>query len=163
MKPASGGPSVLMAVIAALSGTLGGCTSIAPLPPVDPHAPGWQVREVSAVWRPRRGAPELIGELLFAANPTSAARLVQFSKQGLPLVTAQVATNGWEISSPLSPGGHRGRLPAPGRVLWFQLDALPPGSKPASPWRLLSESPVGGWTLVNDRTGESLEVVVPPP
>ena len=121
------------------------------------------MREISALWRPRTGAPELIGELLVAANQDTGERLVQFSKQGLPIVITQISDHRWQVSSPLSPGIHLGRLPAPGRVLWFHLDALPPTQNAPPPWRLVTNLPAGGWRLVNDRSGESLEAGPSPP
>ena len=123
-------------------------------------APGWTVQEAQAVWRPKRAAPELIGELLVATNPDG-SRLVQFSKQSLPLVTAQVATNGWNLSSPLRPGRFGGTHTPTCRVPWFQLTELPPTNGPrARPWSL-SRSTGGTWRLANESTGEFLEGVSP--
>ncbi|MFO1460908.1 MAG: hypothetical protein U1G08_16075 [Verrucomicrobiota bacterium] len=132
-----------------------GCSTAPTFPTVDLSEAGWKVRELPAVWRPRRGAPELTGELLVAVNGGS--RLVQFSKQGLPVLTAQTSTNGWRISSALQSGSHTGRLPPPRQVLWFLIDRSPPTSAVPSPWRLEDRGSGGGWTLSNPRTGESLE------
>lgn len=161
MKIVPAGRRSLLPVILAVIAT--GCTAVPPLQPANLQAPGWKVQEIQALWRPRTGAPELIGDLLVAANPDTGEHLVQFSKQGLPIVTTQVADDCWQVSSPLSPGIHLGRLPAPGRVLWFQLDALPPRHTTSPPWRLQTHLPSGGWRLVNDRTGESLEAGAPLP
>jgi hypothetical protein len=130
------------------------------LAPVDLSAPGWRVQEVAAVWRPRREAPELSGELLLATHP-SGERLVQFSKQALPLVTAQVATNGWTLSSSLRAGRFGGRARPTERVPWFQFSQLPPAApRPASRWRL-DTTAEGHWRLTEARTGETLEGIVP--
>ncbi|MBL9172258.1 MAG: hypothetical protein JNL10_01875 [Verrucomicrobiales bacterium] len=138
-----------------------GCSTAPTFPPVDLSEAGWKVRELPAVWRPRRGAPELTGELLVAVNGVS--RLVQFSKQGMPVLTAQVSTNGWRVSSALQAGSHTGRLPAPRQVLWFLIDGSPPKTGIQTPWRLENPGPGGGWTLSNPRTGESLETAPVPP
>ncbi|HTH47681.1 MAG TPA: hypothetical protein VMB21_09245 [Candidatus Limnocylindria bacterium] len=142
-----------------LLGLLAGCAG-PELPPVNLAAPGWHVSEAPAVWRPKRAAPELIGELLVATNPDG-SRLVQFSKQSLPLITAQVATNGWNISSPLRSGRFGGTHTPTTRVPWFQITELPPTHDPVSPpWQLHTETN-GAWKLTNGRTGESLEGVAP--
>ncbi len=138
---------------------LSGCAAPR-LAPADLSAPGWRVQEVPAVWRPRRDAPELIGELLVATHP-GGDRLVQFSKQALPVVTAQVAEGGWVLSSPLRRGRFGGRRNPTDRVPWFRLSGLPPGAEAGSGrWRL-TPLPDGAWRLSNDRTGESLEGVAP--
>jgi hypothetical protein len=130
------------------------------LAPVDLSAPGWRLQEVAAVWRPRREAPELAGELMLATHP-SGERLVQFSKQALPLVTAQVGTNGWGLTSSLRPGRFGGRNQPTERVPWFQLTNLPPVEPPAtSRWRL-DFTAEGLWRLTDARTGETLEGMVP--
>ncbi len=138
---------------------LAGCSGPR-LAPVDLSAPGWRVQEVAAVWRPRREAPELAGELLLAAHP-SGERLVQFSKQALPLVTAQVATNGWGLSSSLRAGRFGGRARPTERVPWFQLTNLPPAVPPATSWWRLDTTAEGHWRLTHERTGETLEGMVP--
>lgn len=154
-----GRTGVALLLLAVLS--LGaGCSTAPTFPPVDLSDAGWKVRELPAVWRPRRGAPELTGELLVAVNGGS--RLVQFSKQGLPVLTAQTSTNGWRVSSALQAGSHTGRLPAPRQVLWFLIDNSPPQAAVPSPWRLEDPAPGGGWTLSNPRTGESLETAPVP-
>jgi hypothetical protein len=132
-----------------------GCASSRPLPPVDLQAPGWTVQETAAVWKPRQEAPELLGELLVAHHPDG-SRFVQFSKQGLPVVTAQLTPNFWQISSSLRKGRYGGRRPAPGQILWFRLESLPPDSPWPTPWQL-TRDPSGSWTLLQTRTGERLE------
>ena len=150
---------ILNAVLLVLAGGMSGCAG-PELPPVNLAAPGWTVHEAQAVWRPKREAPELIGELLVATHPDG-SRLVQFSKQSLPLVTAQVATNGWNLSSPLRAGRFGGTHTPTDRVPWFLLTELPPINGPrARPWAL-DRSTGGTWRLFNARTGEFLEGVTP--
>lgn len=135
---------------------MAGCAG-RPLPPWDLSRPGWSQREAAAVWTPRRGAPELTGELLWATHPDG-SRLVQFSKQALPIVTARRSEAGWDIRSPLRKGVHAGRGHPPGRVLWFAVDGFPPSTNAVPGWRREIGS-AGEWTLENLRTGERLEVV----
>ena len=151
-------PRISACALLALFALLVGCAGPA-LPPVNFAEPGWQVHEAAAVWRPRRAAPELAGELLVATHPDG-RQLVQFSKQALPLVTAQAATNGWNLTSPLRAGRFGGRPPATDRVPWFQLTTLPP-SQPFSPRWTLGIETNGAWRLSNPRTGESVEGAAP--
>jgi len=147
--------------LAGASWLTSGCASSRRLPPLDLAAPGWQVKETAAVWQPRAGAPELVGELLVAVHPDG-QRLVQFSKQGLPLVTAQSTSNTWQISSSLRSRVYSGNQPAPSRVLWFRVDSLPPHEPVLSPWQL-EPTPEAGWVLTQRRTGERLEGAPVPP
>ena len=139
-----------------------GCRTVT-LPPTDLAAPGWQIRETAAVWRPRAAAPELAGELLVAKHPDG-SQFVQFSKQGLPLVTARTTTNAWEITSTLRSSGWSQRLRStgpPDRVPWFHLRELPPEAPLHSRWQLQNFAN-GRWQLLNPRTGESVEGVPAP-
>jgi hypothetical protein len=130
-----------------------GCATIK-VAPVNLSEPGWQLQETAAVWTPKRDGPELVGELLLATNPDG-RRWVQFSKQTMPVVSAQLAEASWQISSSIGNTHHSGRGTAPKRVVWFQIDRLPPGT-PAPPWSLERRSD-GSWRLSNSRTGESVD------
>ena len=142
------GLGLLLAVLAT------GCI-VPRLAPVDLAAPGWRVQETQAVWCPRAGAPELLGELLVATHPDG-RRLVQFSKQNLPLVTAQANSGGWALSSSLRKGRFGGKGRPTTRVPWYQLTELPPAApEEKSGWRL-TESAIG-WRLAHSGTGEYLE------
>ena len=147
------------AVASGLMLALVGCAG-PELSPVNLAAPGWRVQETQALWRSKRGAPELIGELLVATHPDG-SRLVQFSKQSLPLITAQVATNGWSISSPLRSGRFGGTHTPTYRVPWFQITELPPANGPRERHWSRSVSTDGTWRLANESTGEYLEGVAP--
>src|SRR5437879_10323028 len=70
------------------------CGTISPLPKVSLTDPGWSVRQGQAIWRPKRGGPELAGELLVATHANGAA-LVQFTKTPFPLVLAQKNGDSW--------------------------------------------------------------------
>src|SRR5438552_18881541 len=95
----------LLALTALLLGV--GCQTIPPLPPVDLSAPGWTVRQGQALWRPKKNAPEIAGELLVAQRDGQA--FVQFTKTPFPFVIAQASTNGWQLELPTQNkryGGH---------------------------------------------------------
>lgn len=147
------GPGAWVPLLVLLLST--GCVSTRSLPPVDLQAPGWTIQETAAAWKPRREAPELLGELL-VAHHADGSRFVQFSKQGLPIVTAQLTPERWQITSSLRKGRYGGRRPAPGQILWFRLDSLPPNAPWPTPWQL-TQDPSGSWNLLQTRTGERLE------
>jgi hypothetical protein len=135
---------------------MAGCTTV-PLPPADLAAPGWEIQETVALWRPSRDAPELAGELLVARR-TDGSQFIQFSKQGLPLVTAQRDSSGWQLRSPLRPGVYGGRGRPTAQVPWFLLQPgfqLPPAPVPGG-W-LGSIQTNGFWRLEHPGRGERLE------
>jgi len=141
----------VMGWIAVMALTWVGCVR-APMPPLDLAGPGWQTQEAAALWTPGRGAAELAGELLLAdhGGPDT---LVQFSKQGIPLVTARTDAIGWEIRSSLRKGRASGRGHPPERVLWFQL--MRAGLAPD--WARVDLGD-GRWRLENRKTGEQMEI-----
>ena len=132
-----------------------GC-STAMLPAVDLAQPGWAVQRLEAVWTPRLGAPELTGEVTIANHATN-GRLVLFSKQGLPMVSARTVTNRWTLASPLKRGAYGGRGLPPRQVPWFLLTDSQEIQKVSKPW--LVETTATGWQISNPITGEKLEVV----
>ena len=72
------------------------CHTVPPLPPVNLTEPGWTVLQGQAVWRTKKDAPEIAGELFVATNPDGRS-FVQFTKTPLPFVVAQTTTNSWQI------------------------------------------------------------------
>ena len=111
---------------------------------------------MEAVWTPRLGAPELTGEVTIANHATE-GRLVHFSKQGLPMVSARTVTNRWTLASPLKRGAYGGRGLPPRQVPWFLLIDSQEIQKVSKPW--LVETTATGWQISNPITGEKLEVV----
>src|SRR6266513_1380446 len=71
-----------------------GCRSLPPLPPANLSEPGWIVREGQAVWRPKKGAPEIAGEIMVATQ-NNGRTFVQFTKTPFPFVIARTETNSW--------------------------------------------------------------------
>jgi hypothetical protein len=122
--------------------------------------PGWHVEQGQAVWRPRRGLPELAGDLVMATDQDGRC-LVQFAKTPMTLVAAQSTSARWLIQFPprqMSFSGH-GRPPA--RFAWLQLHAALAGEQLPPPFRF-ERKPDGGWRLENTRSGETLEGFLAP-
>ncbi len=147
------GQGATLAVLAFAWLSLCGCAGPAQ-EPVNLSEPGWRVRQEAVVWRPRGTAPELMGELLVAVNPDG-RRLIQLSKQTLPVVTAQESSAGWTLSSSLRSGRFGGHGAPTDRTPWFQFTSLPPSAPVSARWHL--ESDTNGWKLTNPATGESVE------
>jgi len=134
-----------------------GCRTVS-FPPADFGESGWAVRERAALWCPGRGNQELAGELLLASHPEQGS-LLQFSKQGLPLVTARTGPGGWEIRSSLRRGKAAGRGKPPDQVPWFLLMRAGDGWNGVrdGEWRM-TMGLEGRWRLENGRTGEWMEI-----
>lgn len=130
-----------------------GCRTLPPFPRVDLSEPAWKVQQGQAVWRARRGAPEIAGEILMATNRNGAA-FIQFTKTPLPLMIAQTSSNGWQIEAPTQNKRYSGRGQPPARVSWFQLPRACAGLSPAKNWVWNNSN--NGWELKNSSTGESL-------
>jgi hypothetical protein len=154
---AAGRLFLLLVILALIAGFGTACRSLPPLPPADLSAPGWQVRQGQAVWRPTRGRPELVGELLLATN-TNGDFFVRFAKTPFPLATARVAAGRWQIEFGADGYRRRGHGRPPDRFAWFQLPAALNGVRPGRPWQFLRLS-THSWRLENRRTGERLEGV----
>jgi hypothetical protein len=129
------------------------CRTAVPLAPADLSAPGWQLRQGQALWRPSRNRPELAGDLLLAVN-TNGDYLVQFSKTPFPLAAAEARGGRWQIA--FGPRAWSGRGPPPARFVWFQLPPMMEGKRVADPWQV-TRRPDHSWRLENSGAGESLE------
>ncbi len=129
------------------------CRTVAPWPPADLSAPGWQLRQGQAVWKPSRGRPELAGDLLFAVN-TNGDYLAQFSKTPFSLASAEARAGHWRID--FGPRAWSGRGTPPPRFVWFQLAPMMDGKPPTGRWQVLRR-PDHSWRLENSGTGESLQ------
>jgi len=127
------------------------------LPPISLKSDGWSFREIPAVWRRSTRAPEIAGELLVAVH-SDGTRYLQFSKGGLPILSARASLEGWSLQSSFRKGAWGGRGRPPASILWFQVPLFPFGNSPAlkPPWVLAS---IDGerWVLHHTRTGERLE------
>ncbi len=117
--------------------------------------PGWHVQEGQALWRPRRGMPELGGDVVMASHADGRC-VVQFMKTPLALVLAQTSRTNWLIEFPPRHMGFMGHGSPSRRFAWLYLhaalagDSLPTGFE-------FEHKPDGGWRLENTRSGESME------
>lgn len=145
-----------LSTLAALVLPLAGCRTPAPLPAVDLSAPGWTIREGQAVWRRSAMSAELAGELLVAIRDDDEA-LVQFSKNPMLLVSAQMTSNRWQVEFIPQRRRQAGAGTPPDGIIWLQLAACIRGaSLPGGEWRF-QRNAGGGWRLENLASGESLE------
>ena len=117
--------------------------------------PGWQVQQGQALWRPRRGYPELGGDLVLASDAQGRC-LVQFAKTPMTLVLTQTTSNHWLIQFPARHLGFSGRQPPPTRFAFLYLPAALEGQRLPGPFHFERE-PDGGWRLENTRSGETLK------
>jgi len=136
-----------------------GCGTI-PMPSVNLSEPGWTTRQGQAVWRAKRDAPEIAGDLMLATNPDGRSFL-QFTKTPLPFVVAQSTADAWRIQFVPYNKTYSGRGAPPQRLVWFYLPRCLAGLPPpeAWTWRRL---PNNGWHLENRNTGEFLEGYLTP-
>ena len=145
----------LIAPLFLLSWLLTACSTAPKLPPVDFSKPGWKVRQAQAVWTPKKGGPEIAGEVLIASHEDKGA-FVQFSKTPFPILVAQTTPKRWEmtfIPEQRTFGG--GGRPWP-RFSWLHLAPALQGEKLPGKLRF---NLVGadGWRLENRSTGEVIE------
>ena len=144
----------------ALATLLAGCGTTHQAPLFIASGPGWHVQEGQALWRPRRGYPELAGDLVLASHADGRC-LVQFAKTPMALVSAQTTPTSWQIQFPprrLSFSGHGQR---PSRFAWLYLQSGLSGEALPAPMRF-ERRPDGGWRLENSKSGETLEGFLAP-
>ena len=133
---------------------LTGCRSLPPLPQANLSEPGWKVYEGQAVWRAKKDAPEIAGEILLATNRNNGA-FVQFTKTPFPIVIAQTTANAWQVEAPAKSRRYTRSGSPPARVLWLQLPRAFQGLPLPKKWSWKNSD--DGWRIENISTGESLE------
>lgn len=131
-----------------------GCQTSAPLAPVNVSEPGWKLREGQALWRSHRDAPEIAGELLVAIHPDKRA-WIQFTKAPLPLVTAQVTAQKWQIEFIPEKRIFTGDGEPPSHLIWLHFLRALNGILPPAPLQF-HKTADASWHLENQRSGESL-------
>ena len=132
-----------------------GCQTIPTLPPVDLTGPGWRIQQGQVIWRNRKDAPELTGELLVAGNPDGRS-FVQFTKTPLPFIVAQTTSNSWQIHFVPIDKTYSAHGNPPARLIWLYLPRCLAGAPPPKHWkqeRLEND----GFRFENSATGELLE------
>ncbi|HMC26994.1 MAG TPA: hypothetical protein VKM56_04275 [Verrucomicrobiae bacterium] len=131
-----------------------GCRTGPSLPPVNLSKPGWQLRQGQALWRSKKKAPEIAGEVILATNTTGRA-FIQFLKNPLPLLTAQISPQGWQIEFIPEKRHFGGRGIPPKPLLWLHLlDALQ--SAPLPRGIEFAKAPDGAVRIENKETGENI-------
>ena len=96
------------------------CRTIPPLPPVDLAESGWKLHQGQAIWRTKRDAPEVAGEILFATNPRGDTML-QLTKNPLPFVTVRTLGESWQIDFVPKRRQFSGKGTPSTRLLWIHL------------------------------------------
>jgi hypothetical protein len=116
--------------------------------------PGWHIQQGQALWTPKRGGPQIGGDIVLATDGNGRS-LVQFDKTPLTIVTVQTTPDQWLIHFPQG-GLWKGHKPAPTRTIWLYLgDAI--AGKPLPKPLHFEQKPDGNWRLENTKTGEILE------
>ena len=107
-------PSALLSV-AMLSA---GCCTAGKTPLFTASGPGWRVQEGQAIWRPRRGFPELGGDIVMASDAGGRC-FIQFAKTPMALVCAHTTRTNWLIQFPAGNMSFTGRRQPPTRFAWL--------------------------------------------
>jgi hypothetical protein len=136
------------------------CHSTAPFRSVDLSEPGWRVQEGQALWRPRRGMPELGGDLVMVSHDDGRCT-IEFSKTPLSLVSAQTTHTNWLIQFPAGRMSFAGRRQPPVRFAWLYLHTALAGEPLPKPLHF-ERKPDGNWRLENASSGETLEGFLAP-
>ena len=136
-----------------------GCGTV-PIPSANLSEPGWTTRQGQVVWREKKDAPEIAGDLIVAANPDGCS-FVQFTKTPLPFVVAQSTADAWRIQFVPFNKTYSGRGAPPARLIWFYLPRCLGGLPPPKPWTW-QPLPNNGWHLENRNSGEFLEGYLTP-
>ena len=126
-----------------------------PLPPTNFSEPGWKIQQGQTVWRSKRDAPELAGELLLATHPDGRI-VVQFTKTPFPFVIAQTTPRRWQLEIPAQNKKYSAPGKPPARISWFHLPGSLNGISPPKPW-YFSQRENQNWHLENKSTGEMIE------
>jgi hypothetical protein len=139
-----------------LAGLVAGCCTTVPLPPANLKEPGWTVRTGQAVWRRQAGGEGIAGELLVATRSDGRA-FVEFSKGPFPLVVAQSTPQVWTVEFPPQNVHYSGHGLPPQRIIFLYLPRALSGLPLPKHWTW-QRLGTGGWRLLNERSGESLDV-----
>ena len=131
-----------------------------PLPPANLNEDGWKVQQGQAVWRAKKDAPELAGEILYAQNPDGRT-MIQFTKTPFPFVIAQTTPTSWQLEVPAQNKAYSAPGKPPARISWFHLPPALAGAPPPKPW-IFRQPTNENWQLENKSTGELIEGYLAP-
>ncbi len=132
--------------------------------PVNVAETGWKTEQGQAVWRVKKTAPEIAGDLQIATGPNGQS-FVQFTKTPFPFVIAQTSTYQWQIEFPAQNKIFSGRGNPPAKLGplptgWLQLANCLKRNTPPKNW--IFENQNGNFHLENRSTGESIEGFLAP-
>lgn len=113
------------------------------------------MRDGQAVWRTKKGAPDIAGELLLATRADGRS-FVQFSKNPFPLIIAQSTGAGWEVQVPTQNKRYSGKGKPPKRMIFLYLPQVLGGQPPPKGWSWEKHAD-GVWILENGKSGEAIE------
>lgn len=147
--------SLLMIALAGL--VLAGCAALPQkaLPPLNTSAPGWNVQQGQALWKPAEDKPEIAGDVVVSTHP-QAGSYVQFSKT-LPILSARLAPEGWEFHAIPEDKRYSGGGKPPRKLVWLQMLRVHEGQEISERWTVAR--PSDQFIVLEDPfTGERLEV-----
>ncbi|MEO6337485.1 MAG: hypothetical protein ABIP71_11770 [Verrucomicrobiota bacterium] len=147
-------PNFKIAIFLGFGIFLTACNTM-PLPPSNFSEPGWKIQHGQAVWRAKRDAAELAGEILLAEH-SDGRTVLQFTKTPFPFVIVQTTPKSWQLEVPAQNKKYSAPGKPPARISWFHLPPALKGIAPLKPWffdNLENEN----WHLENKKTGEMIE------
>ena len=118
------------------------------------------MQEGQALWRPRKGMPEIAGDVILASHPDGRSFL-QFAKTPMTLVSIQITPERWLIQFPPKGWSFGGRGRPSTRFAMLHLPGALAG-KPLPKGLHFEVKPDQGWRLENTRTGETVEGFLAP-
>jgi len=130
------------------------CRTIPPLPAVNLSEPGWTLHQGQALWRSKKNAPEIAGEILFATR-AGGQTMLQMTKNPLPFVSVQTRGDEWQIEFVPQQRTFSGKGTPTPRLMWVHLARALNGAKPPEPLKFQRTQP-HRFTLENPKTGESI-------
>src|SRR5579859_509732 len=116
---------------------------------------GWKILQGQAIWRAKEDAPEIAGELVMATN-ADGRTFVEFTKDPLPLMVGQTATNSWQIEFVPQNRSLSGRGKPPARLGWLYVAGCTEGLPPPENWRL-QQTHYNRWRMEHPDRGEVLD------
>jgi len=116
---------------------------------------GWTVQQGQALWRPKRGMPELAGNVVLGRRADGCC-FVAFEKTPITIASVETTPTQWLIRFPEARMEFSGRGPGPTRFAWLYLPAALAGQPLPACFRF-QRKPGGAWRLENPGTAETLE------
>jgi len=123
---------------------------------MDLSGPDWHTRQGQALWRSKKDAPEIVGEVVIGTNSTGRAFL-QFLKNPLPLVTVENSPDYWRVEFVPEQRSFSGASTPPVQLTWLHLLRALQEIKP--PKRLVfAKTDAGEIRMEDNITGERISL-----